>query len=1851
MSDLIPTRGYKRVTVTNLCNRIEKNVELNSITERNNLVLKLEKYRTELDDLNEKISMDLWANQASAEDKAGNIAKAEEYDTRIENCLILLQDSIAAYNYRQENNNSNNSGNSDDSRHSANNPLNDSRNQRLKLPEVPLPTFRNDKSETLDFFLTTFEDVVEKYSLTQYEQFILLKKQLKGEPQILINSLSISEQSYEQARNLLQLAFGSETTKKFDAIKRLEKLSSSSGTSVYEYVGEMRLVQNLFNSLSISTDDILRYFIWNSMSVDLQTQLVYITNSNKPSLQQINDNIFGAIERSREIGERAKSASTIGKYPTSSASNLAVNVDFVSSKRQFCSLCSSTERKDSTHATKDCQKYATPEQKRRRLEIVGGCVLCGYANHRSSDCKFKFAKKCFNCNMPHMTFLCISANSNKTNSNQSKVTSNTVWTSAFNIHVGNETILPSFTCSVGNLRIRGLKDSGCQPNFISSKIVNALNLPIVHKNHVVTINGFNESQNYVTNVVTVPLTIGDRSFSIEAISVPDIRTSLTLPGLGKCVAMLKYKGYKLADEFLSDNSDTVDNFDLMLGSNNPEVLMEEQFSFGENSISVFSNTNIGILLYGNLNTILSNIDSLPPINTDYFDKFKCNSSTRTVDTYNDHSNVNANHVVINSDKSVNSKELSNALDELMRASLNYDSVCYDDSDTVTNKEAVNYVLNNCSRSVDGRLIMPLIWNKEFEHLLGENYNLSHSILFSGLKKFKNDNEKLLMIDDVFKQQLRDGVIEKVGNINCIRNQNVSFLPHMPVFKPGSLTTKVRVVFLSNLCESSLNRLTMSHNQTISPGPCLNEKITTAVTNLRFGEYLLTYDLKRAFLQIGLNEVDSNRLLFLWFKDVANNDFEVVAYRNLRLPFGLRASPAMLMLAMFKILCIDSECDSYNLKSFKRLLYALLYMDNGAYSGNLQDLSWAYNNIHSVFDPYGFHLQQITSNVRSIQLDADSRCGEETPDEVRLLGLNWQRSTDKLYSNRISLNSKANTKRSILKSIASQYDIHNFQGPILNRARIFLHKLQCDKDLGWDAKLDDKLCHEWSVISSQANKSPQIYIDRYVGERDHRYKLICFSDASKYIYAVVLYLQDLDTGRVSFLTARNRFVNSQLEKKTIPDLELQAVALGVATLIDIVDQLSGEKCVCPIKIVKLELYTDSMITLHWLNSHNYKVDKMSNMSVFKINRLQTIKSMCVNHPISFNFVSTGENPADCMTRPLSYNTLMKSCYICGPKCITDGTIPVLTVELPNPNAHFIPDSIKLHALVTTSSANNTCCVDASKYSSFRKAVNVLATVRRAIDILINRCKSNGKLSNVSLRNLNTNYIDYATKTLIRIDQKTNFPEVLNFFVNYSSSVRKNIPAIVNKLNLFIDDSGLIRVKAKMRGDSVLPVLLSKDSPVTSSIIRDFHISMAHSGCYAMLTEIRKSYWIECIFSTVKRVIKSCIVCRRLNNRTIKLNQNEYRDVRLSPEPAPFKFCFIDHLGPFNVFYGKEKQKVWLLMITCMWSRGVNIRLCDDLSVKSFLKAFQMHIFEYGLPARVFSDLGSQLTAGTSQIAEYHKSKEFTDYFDSNCIQSTKFDQYFKGNSALGSLVEICVKYCKKLLYGSIRNNILALSDFQFAICQSIHLINKRPIAFQEALRETSNLKVPDPISPELLIKGRTLDTVNVIPALDGSDSGDEDYIAKFDSSHSLRHEMAKLRKVHGNLIKRYNDEFLSQLISQSVDKADRYKPVHHHKLEVHDIVLIKDPLIKVYHYPMAIVTKVYENSIGEVTDVELFKGKTGETVKRHVSCIIPLLRPDADVSTVTAVDTTVINDPPDYALPKRRAKTEAMNRLSLMYDGD
>ena len=998
--------------------------------------------------------------------------------------------------------------------------------------------------------------------------------------------------------------------------------------------------------------------------------------------------------------------------------------------------------------------------------------------------------------------------------------------------------------------------------------------------------------------------------------------------------------------------------------------------------------------------------------------------------------------------------------------------------------------------------------------------------------------------------------------------------------------------------------------------------------------------------MALNDQDSTRLLFLWYKDVAKKDFSLVTYRQKRLPFGLRCSPFILMMALYRILCVDSAEDDHRLKAMKYLMFALMYVDNGAVSGTSDDVNYAYNKLKSIFSPYKIEVQQLTTNDTALQNVIDENEGVTTETNVKLLGLNWNREEDTISTKRLNLNPEATTKRLILSTIAQQYDIYGFQAPLLVRARLFLHALQCNQSISWDEKLSNESLKEWRKITKQANAAPAVQVKRCIGDRSGEYELLAYTDASKNIYAAVLYLRDVSSGKISFVCAKNRIVNSQLQTKTIPSLELQAVTLGVECVVDLKNELSGNKCIVPINIVSCRLFTDSLITLHWLNSYNHKLDKMQKRSVFVLNRLEFIAKQCSKVPITFCFTSTNANPADCVTRPCSYKQFLKSSFITGelppvsdePCWTTD-----FQVTVPDPGLSQSPD-VQMTAVQLDDTPQ---LIPPDKYSSFKKLVRVTFYVMKFIQKLKQKVhdRNTDKFADSHVTT-DCDLHSKAYRHVLLTEQKCTFPDIFDYLLSDQRKL-KEIPSLVSRLNIFIDKDGLLKVKSKFgrnysNSNYTFPILLSKDSTLTKLIIKDTHLQLAHCGCYSVLADLRKKFWIQHPFTSVKRVLKECLLCRRFNARTVKLTQNSYRNFRTNPPCEPYRSIFIDYIGPYYVKTEGTRHKVWLLAITCLWSRSVNLKVCTDMTVKSFMRSFQMHVFEHGMPTKIMSDLGSQLVAGANIISDHLNSVESKTFLAENGIHPVKFEQYFKGNSALGSLIEICVKLTKRLIYGAIKKTVLCREDFDFIVAQAVSLINKRPIAFKDSLRGEA-IEMPEPITPELLVYGREIVTPNLIPALE---TEPEDQWTPKTDPNDLAITMSKLRKTRKNLIETYNKEFLQNLLTQATNLKDRYKPVSHAALAIGDIIMLKENHLKSADYPLARVTKIIRNDIGEVTNVIAFKGKTCENVKRHVTSVIPIMRMSSECATEAQPD----QQPPPQATtkpPERAAKLRSKARTRAM----
>ena len=72
----------------------------------------------------------------------------------------------------------------------------------------------------------------------------------------------------------------------------------------------------------------------------------------------------------------------------------------------------------------------------------------------------------------------------------------------------------------------------------------------------------------------------------------------------------------------------------------------------------------------------------------------------------------------------------------------------------------------------------------------------------------------------------------------------------------------------------------------------------------------------------------------------------------------------------------------------------------------------------------------------------------------------------------------------------------------------------------------------------------------------------------------------------------------------------SVALGAETMIDTCNELTSSDLYYPIEISKLQLFSDSMVSLNWVNNYTQKFDKSQNkLNTAVRNRFNDLVNLC------------------------------------------------------------------------------------------------------------------------------------------------------------------------------------------------------------------------------------------------------------------------------------------------------------------------------------------------------------------------------------------------------------------------------------------------------------------------------------------------------------------------------------------------------------------------------------------------------------------------------------------------------------------
>ena len=740
---------------------------------------------------------------------------------------------------------------------------------------------------------------------------------------------------------------------------------------------------------------------------------------------------------------------------------------------------------------------------------------------------------------------------------------------------------------------------------------------------------------------------------------------------------------------------------------------------------------------------------------------------------------------------------------------------------------------------------------------------------------------------------------------------------------------------------------------------------------RSNKYTMLSDIKQALLQIRLaSETDKNRFCFF----MRDGD-RLVTYRYKTIIFGFNASPFILNYVL------KYHADKYAEDEFSKILKENLYDDMLVTSNDINFLKKVYTETKHRLREGGFTLRSwksISKELQSIMTDQGNIVPHGNSYE-KVLGMKYMLEFDSLQVGEFQLDASANTKRAVLSQISKVFDPFGLYLPVSNKGKFLMRELWAAK-LEWDDVIPDETLKKWSLHCTDLNSLATVFFPRSCVNEDSSNSLVIFTDASKLGYGIAIY--NVADGCSNLLYAKSRV--APVKAKTLPTLELLGVHHALKSLPIVFDSFAN------IKFTDVIIAVDSQVVLQWLLA-----DSISTNSVFTCSRVKDIalfkKSLLEDYGITvqFRYVKSEDNPCD-LTKGLSFNEFVKqlSFWQHGPLWLPDfrGSWPDSALGcLSAASKNLVAPSSSVNATFNVDVTSAEPLVDVDRFSSFSKALRVTTLVFKAI---------------FKMRKLEDDPESVAKLHLLQHMQRDCFPNELAYLPLPDCDKPKDVPNLVNNLDLFLDDKGLIRSMGgiakslRVLHDIQNPVLMGKGHKLTELIVEFYPYRCKHLSLQITLNNVRTSgFWIPKMRQVVKSLLSKCIICRKFNSLSFRYPQMTNLLKHRVNLVKPFQHTGVDFTGHLWVKNEEgEAVKIYILLFTCLNARAVHIELVPDMSTHQFVLAFSRFANVYGIPSHLYSDNAKSFIAGAEILQKALVCDEYKANFDVFVIRHVKIPLY-------------------------------------------------------------------------------------------------------------------------------------------------------------------------------------------------------------------------------------------------------------------
>lgn len=1503
----------------------------------------------------------------------------------------------------------------------------DNQFSNIHLKPLKIPEFGGDYY-CWNSFCDIFTNAVHSNrKLSNVQKLHYLKESLTGEAAQLIKHITITDANYDSAWELLTSRYD----KKYHIVQALLKTFMEQPKSTQLTASSLRKVISTSNEIIHSLkalgpeyetrDCWLIYILLEKLDSDTKKfwseKLVSMENPKFSDFISVIEKKCDALETC-QLSDRK----SIAHSSTNSRSSMHSIRTMQSSAGESkpCNYCSSV-----AHRLFQCKDFGEASVLSRRSFVQQKrlCYNCLSDAHPVTSCKGRFS--CRICRKRHHTLLHQSTDSQSTTSS-SKMEASTssamqqavVKTPA--THVSKQittltsnashdferdeySVLPTLVIhtrdSKGTIQsLRALLDSGSNASLISEECVQRLGLE--RKNARVSVNAMSDVNIGIARGIT-EIEIFSRYKSTNSVKLkPYIMKKLAsaIPS----IEFDKSQWNTIHDLELADpDFNKVNKIDLIIGWGKFMSILREGEVLDSNGDILAKNTKFGYIVCGEFNK---------PQAINSFCSF---SSPQSATESN------------NIDFSLEKFWLSEEIPQKKHF-------------TAEEQFCEDHFKSTHSRNDEGRYVVRLPFKPDVTKNLGN----SKFSAFSRLHAM----ERRYMVDSDYKNQYIDFMdnYEQMHHMKTIPKEEVTienhqayYLPHHAVFKDSSTTTKLRVVFDA----SNKTSTGVSLNDKLAVGPTIQDDIISIMLRFRSHAFVLKADIEKMYRQILVSSEDQNYQRILWRRDTSAN-FE--HFKLQTVTYGTASAPFLATRAI-KQLAHDNK-QQYPETSL--IIGRDFYVDDLMTGCDTEvEALKLQQELDKICLSAGFKLRKWASNSSFVLNNIPSSEREIEPFEINMdtsfiktLGIFWSPFTDS-FSFQVNLPPVTQlTKRSMLSDSSRLFDPFGWISPTIILVKILFQKLWLlDDKLGWDDQLPSEIAEEWLLLRTSLPTLMEIKLPRFIPNFQGEILLCGFCDASEKALSAVVYARGvvIQEITVNFVDAKTKV--APLKRISIPKSELNAAVLLTRLLVKISSSLTHLS-------VKSLAFTDSTIVLSWLSAPPHK------WNTFVANRTSEILE---SHPsITWDHVSSKENPADCASRGISASDLVShNLWWTGPAWLKNDQSTWTSKKKTVVDVQNAPEA-KKSSLINL----NVQAIDEDDCRFKQLIINKsnLSTILRITAFclrFINNCLSVSQQASKSIGFLTTGELMLARNVFIKSSQRDVFSETIKC-LNDNTPLKNH--SHIRNLTPFIDRKGILRVGGRLEHsglsyNTVHPIILPAESRFTQLLVETYHIKYLHAEVKLLTATLFQEYWIIGHRNLVRKIVHNCIVCFKQKAAISRQLMGNLPSQRITPNRV-FSQVGCDFAGPFLVRRHKGRggtvEKTYISLYICFATKAIHLELASDLSTDAFVATLKRFTSRRGVPEDIFCDNGTNFVGARRQLNEFQKlfRQQQQQEIIARFATSIGVNFHFNPPSAphMGGLWEAGVKSVKAHLKRILTEARLTFEEFTTVLCQVEACVNSRPL---------------------------------------------------------------------------------------------------------------------------------------------------------------------------------------------------------------